>query len=68
MTFLDIAHKVVGNSTIGGMPVCGVTAQWFVDQFQEVIDLDSTAAQWDKHKIYDAMCHLYLLDPEDLVA
>ena len=68
MTFLDIANKVVVCDTIGDAPVYGVDAKWFVDQFQELIKLDATAAQWDEHKIYCAMCSLYLLDPEDLVA
>jgi hypothetical protein len=67
MTLLQIANKVIGHDTIGGMYVHGVTADWFVNQFQEVIKLDPTASQWDEHKIYCAMCSLYLLDPEDLV-
>jgi hypothetical protein len=67
MTLLNIANKVIGCDTIGGAPVYGVTAQWFVDQFMEVIKLDPTASQWDEHKIYCAMCSLYLLDPQDLV-
>jgi hypothetical protein len=37
MTLLNIANKVIGCDTIGGAPVYGVTAQWFVDQFMEVI-------------------------------
>lgn len=68
MTLLDIAHKVVGLESIGDMYVHGVTADWFVDRFQKVIKLNPAASQWDEHKIYCAMCSLYLLDPEDLVA
>ena len=68
MTLLDIANKVIGCDTIGGAAVYGVNAQWFVNQFQEVIKLDSDAAHWDEHKIYCAMCSLYLLDPEDLIS
>jgi hypothetical protein len=67
MTLLNIANKVIGCDTIGGAPVYGVTAQWFVDQFMELVRLDPTAAQLDDHKIYCAMCSLYLLDPQDLV-
>ncbi len=67
MTLLDIAHQVLGKDEIGSIPVCGVTAQWFVDQFQEVIQLRPEAATWDEHKIYVTMCHLYVLDPEDVV-
>jgi hypothetical protein len=67
MTLLNIANKVIGCDTIGGAPVYGVTAQWFVDQFMELVRLDPTAAQLDEHKIYCAMCSLYLLDPQDLV-
>ena len=66
MTLIDIANTVLGEDEIGSMPVYGVDAQWFVDQFQELIRLQPQAAQWDEHKIYCAMCHLYLLDPCDL--
>lgn len=66
MTLLEIANKVLGEDEIGSMPVHGVDAQWFVDQFQELVVLQPQAAQWDEHKIYCAMCHLYLLDPCDL--
>jgi hypothetical protein len=51
MTLLNIANKVIGCDTIGGVPVYGVTAQWFVDQFMELVRLDPTAAQLDDHKI-----------------
>jgi len=67
MTLLHIAHKVIELDTIGDMYVHGVTAEWFVDQFMELVRLDPTAAQWDEHKIYCAMCSLYLLDPQGLV-
>ena len=66
VTLLDIANKVIGKDEIGSMPVHGVDAQWFVDQFQELVAIKPQAAQWDEHKIYCAMCHLYVLDPCDL--
>lgn len=67
MNLLDIANNVLGEDEVGSVPVYGVNAQWFVDQFQEVIKLKPEAAAWDEHKIYTAMCQLYLLDPEDIV-
>ena len=67
MTLLQIANKVISNDEIGSVPVYGADAQWFVDQFQELVDLCPKAATWDEHKIYVAMCHLYVLDPQDLV-
>ena len=67
MDLLNIANIVLGEDEIGSMPVHGVDAQWFVDQFQEVIKLKPEAAAWDEHKIYVTMCHLYLLDPQDIV-
>jgi hypothetical protein len=68
MTLSQIANRVVGLDTIGEVPVCGVNAEWFVDQFQELVKIHPAAVQWDEHKIYCAMCSLYLLDPEDLIA
>ena len=67
MTLIDIANKVIANDEIGSVPVYGANAQWFVDQFQEVIKLHPEAQEWDEHKIYSAMCFLYLIDPEDFV-
>jgi len=67
MTLIDIANKVMANDEIGSVPVYGADAQWFVDQFQEVIKLHPEAQEWDEHKIYSAMCFLYLIDPEDFV-
>jgi len=67
MTLIDIANKVMANDEIGSVPVYGADAQWFVDQFQEVIKLHPEAQHWDEHKIYSAMCFLYLIDPEDFV-
>jgi len=67
MTLIDIANKVIANDEIGSVPVYGADAQWFVDQFQEVIKLHPEAQNWDEHKIYSAMCFLYLIDPEDFV-
>ena len=67
MKLLNIAHKVLGEDEIGSVPVYGVNAEWFVNQFQEVIKLKPEAEAWDEHKIYVTMCHLYLLDPEDIV-
>ena len=67
MTLIDIANKVMANDEIGSVPVYGADAQWFVDQFQEVIKLHPEAQDWDEHKIYSAMCFLYLIDPEDFV-
>jgi hypothetical protein len=67
MTLLDIANKVIANDEIGSVPVYGADAQWFVDQFQEVIRLHPGAEAWDEHKVYTAMCFLYLMDPEDFV-
>lgn len=67
MTLLDIANKVIAEDDIGSVPVCGVDAQWFVDQFQEVVRLQPKAAAWDEHKIYCTMCLLYLVDPQDFV-
>lgn len=67
MTLIDIANKVIAEDNIGSVPVYGVDAQWFVDQFQEVIKLQPKAATWNENKIYSAMCLLYLVDPEDIV-
>ena len=67
MTLIEIANKVMANDEIGSVPVYGADAQWFVDQFQEVIKLHPEAQEWDEHKIYSAMCFLYLIDPEDFV-
>ena len=67
MTLLEIANKVMANDELGSVPVYGADAQWFVTQFQEVIRLHPEAEAWDEHKIYTAMCFLYLMDPEDFV-
>ena len=66
-TLLEIANKVVGNDEIGSVAVYGVDAQWFIDQFQEVIKLCPKAKTWNEHKVYETMCSLYLLEPELLV-
>ena len=68
MTLLEIANKVMANDELGSVPVYGADAQWFVTQFQEVIRLYPEAEAWDEHKIYTAMCFLYLMDPEDFVS
>jgi hypothetical protein len=68
MTLLQIANKVMSNDEIGSVPVYGADAQWFVNQFQEVIKLHPEAETWDEHKIYTAMCFLYLMDPEDFIS
>jgi hypothetical protein len=68
MSLLEIANKVIANDEIGSVPVYGADAQWFVNQFQEVISLHPEAKAWDEDKIYTAMCFLYLMDPEDFVS
>jgi hypothetical protein len=68
MTLLQIANKVMSNDEIGSVPVYGADAQWFVNQFQEVIKLHPEAEAWDEHKIYTTMCFLYLMDPEDFIS
>ena len=68
MTLLQIANKVMSNDEIGSVPVYGADAQWFVNQFQEVIKLHPEAEAWDKHKIYTTMCFLYPMDPEDFIS
>ena len=58
----------MSNDEIGSVPVYGADAQWFVNQFQEVIKLHPEAEAWDEHKIYTTMCFLYLMDPEDFIS
>jgi hypothetical protein len=67
MELIEIAHQVLGEDEIASVPVCGVTAEWFVNQFQRFVDLCPKAAAWEEQQIYNTMCHLYLLDPEELV-
>ena len=48
MSLLEIANKVIANDEIGSVPVYAADAQWFVNQFQEVISLHPEAKAWDE--------------------
>ena len=63
----NAANKVYALDQVGGVPIYGITPQWFVDEFLEFCKIKPEAANWDQRQVESTMAGLWILDPEDLI-
>lgn len=61
------ASNVYARDAIGSVPICGIHAEWFVEQFLEFCKIKPEAATWAQPEVENIMAGLWILDPEDLI-
>lgn len=66
-TLRQAASNVYARDAIGGVPICGIHAEWFVEQFLEFCKIKPEAATWAQPEVENIMAGLWILDPEDLI-